>query len=234
MVHGAPMTPPDLRLQAGPHAFVDDLEAPVLADDDRHHLARALRLRDGDAFTLSDAQGRWRAARFGDTIEPTSELYTPRVAPYRLGLGVALTKAAKPEIAVQKATEIGIDDVVVFESERSVARWDQKKRLRNEERLQKVAREAAMQSRRVTIPTVRVLPDLVSLLPVAGLARADFGGVPTNSSHRFVLVGPEGGWSERERGAVPAVVDLGPTVLRAETAAVVASSFLVTSRASPA
>jgi RsmE family RNA methyltransferase len=45
-----------------------------------------------------------------------------------------------------------------------------------------------------------------------------------------VLIGPEGGWSERERDMIPDVVDLGPTVLRAETAAVVASTFLVTSR----
>ena len=50
-----------------------------------------------------------------------------------------------------------------------------------------------------------------------------------NSGHRFILIGPEGGWSDRERAMVPAVVDLGPTVLRAETAAVVASAFLVNS-----
>jgi len=224
------MTTSDLRMQAGPHVFVRDLDQPELADDDRHHLARALRLRDGDPLTLSDSYGQWRTGRFGDVIESTSEIQHVAPPAYRLGLGVALTKAAKPEFAVQKATEIGIDDIVVFETEHSVARWDEKKRSRNEQRLERVAREAAMQSRRVTIPTVRVLANLDSLLQLPGIARADFGGIPTNSAHRFILVGPEGGWSQQERNNIPAAVDLGPTVLRAETAAVVASSFLVTSR----
>ena len=43
-----------------PHVFVDDLDAPTLADDDRHHLGRALRLRVGDPLTLTDGRGRWR------------------------------------------------------------------------------------------------------------------------------------------------------------------------------
>ena len=224
------MTAPDLRMQDGPHVFVSDLEQPELTHDDRHHLSRALRLRDGEALTLSDGQGNWCTARFGAVIEPTSPLYQIPSPAYRVGLGVALTKAAKPEFAVQKATELGIDDVVVFETEHSVARWDETKRSRNQLRLIKGAREAAMQSRRVTIPTVRVVRDLQPLLAGHGVARADFGGIPMNSLHRLVLIGPEGGWSERERDMIPDVVDLGPTVLRAETAAVVASSNLVTSR----
>lgn len=224
------MTAPDLRTQDGPHVFVSDLERPELADDDRHHLSRALRLRDGDALTLSNGQGSWCTARFGAVIEPASPIYQIASPAYRVGLGVALTKAAKPEFAVQKATELGIDDVVVFETEHSVARWDEMKRSRNELRLIKVAREAAMQSRRVTIPTVQVVSDLQSLLTRRGVARADFGGIPTNLQHRILLIGPEGGWSQRERELIPDAVDLGTTVLRAETAAVVASSFLVTSR----
>lgn len=227
------MAIPDIRMQPGPHVFVDSLESPLLSDDDRHHLSKSLRLRDGDPLTLSDGQGSWCTAAFGATVEPTGPTHAVEAAPYRLGLGVALTKAAKPEFAVQKATELGIDDIIVFPAEHSVARWDETKRLRNAQRLSKVAREAAMQSRRVHIPTVEVVESLESLVGHPGLARADFGGVPTNSSHRFVLVGPEGGWSDRERSMIPQVVDLGPNVLRAETAAVVASAFLVTSRDQP-
>ena len=224
------MTAPDLRRQDGPHVFVSDLERPELTDGDRHHLFRSLRLRDGDTLTLSDGQGSWRSGLFGAIIEPTGPIYQVASPAYRVGLGVALTKAAKPEFAVQKATELGIDDLVVFETEHSVARWDKAKRSRNEQRLIKVAREAAMQSRRVTIPTVQVLSDLEPLLAGSGVARADFDGIPMNSQHRLVLIGPEGGWSKRERDMIPDVVDLGPMVLRAETAAVVASAFLVTSR----
>jgi 16S rRNA (uracil1498-N3)-methyltransferase len=221
---------PDLRVQAGPHVFVDDLDQPTLADDDRHHLERSLRLRTADPLTLSDASGGWRTAVFGDVIEPTGPRHEVQEPAYRLGLGVALTKAAKPEFAVQKATELGIDQITVFQAEHSVARWDDSKRLRNKQRLAKVAREAAMQSRRVTIPVVEVVEGLHSLLGRPGLVRADFGGSQIGSAHRFVLIGPEGGWSERERSLVPASIDLGPHVLRAETAAVVASTILGRSR----
>ena len=113
--------PPDLRLQSGPHVFVEDLDAIELAPDDRHHLERSLRLRQGDAFTVSNGAGAWRTARFGEVVEPTSDSYTVPPPPHRIGLGIALTKASKPEFAVQKATELGIDRIIVFQAEHSVA-----------------------------------------------------------------------------------------------------------------
>ena len=220
----------DLRMQAGPHVFVDDLERPELREADRHHLARALRVRSGDPLTLSDGAGNWRTARFGDVVQPDGVVQAVAPPAYEIGIGVALTKAAKPEFAVQKATEIGVDRIVVFEAEHSVARWDEPKRSRNEQRLATVAREAAMQSRRVTIPTVEVVENLDHMIGLSGVARADFGGSAVHSGHRFVLVGPEGGWSATERQRLPEAIDLGPTVLRAETAAIVASTILVMSR----
>jgi len=227
---------PDLRTSPGPHVFVDDLDAPELLAADRHHLTKALRLRDGDAITISDAAGQWRTARYGTAVEPTGPVVSVPAPEAALLLGVALTKAAKPEFAVQKATEIGMDRIVLFGADRSVARWDESKRSRNTERLARVAREAAMQSHRVTIPNVSVVADLdevLGLVPSLGLpdpVRADFGGDPIGPQHRFVLIGPEGGWSDEERRRVPRAVDLGDTVLRAETASVVACSLLVASR----
>lgn len=223
------MPSPDLRRQKGPHVFVTDLDAPDLGDHDRHHLERALRLRTGDALTISDADGNWRTARFDAMVEPTGPVHHIDAPKYDLTLGIALTKAAKPELAVQKATEIGIDHVVIFQSDNSVARWDQAKRDKNERRLTVVIREAAMQSRRVRIPTVRVCEDLGSLLGSSPV-RADFDGPMLTEAHRVVLVGPEGGWSPQERDLIPNSVSLGPTVLRAETAAIVASSYMSRTR----
>ncbi len=57
----------------GPHLFVDDLEAPQITDDDRHHLA-VLRVRNGDSITVSDGVGRWRRARFGPSVDPVGEV----------------------------------------------------------------------------------------------------------------------------------------------------------------
>lgn len=228
------MTAPDLRLQSGPHVFVTDLGAPTLGEQDRHHLTKSLRLRSGDPLTISDGDGNWCTARFGEHIEATGPTEHVGAPDYELSLGIALTKAAKPELAVQKATEIGIDHVVVFEAQHSVARWDDAKREHNAQRLRVVAREASMQSRRVRIPTVRVVASLNSLVEngstIASPVRADFTGVAIAGQHRFVLIGPEGGWSEQERSLLPAAVNLGPTVLRAETAAIVATTLMTGSR----
>ena len=80
---------PDLRMQAGPHVFVDDLDQPTLGDADRHHLERSLRLRAADPLTLSDAAGGWRTAAFGDVIEPTGPRHEVHAPVYKVGLGVA-------------------------------------------------------------------------------------------------------------------------------------------------
>lgn len=224
------MPAPDLRLEAGPHVFVEDLELPALAAQDRHHLAKALRLRDGDPLTVSDGQGRWRRANFGAMIEPTSPIYGVDAVPYELTIGVALAKSGKPEFAVQKATELGLDHIVVFPADHSVVQWDLAKRTKNVSRLQRVAREAAMQSRQVRVPHVSVVESLAEAVGARQVARADFVGTAAISEHRFVLIGPEGGWSERERTLVPEAVELGPTVLRAETAAVVAATLMVDCR----
>lgn len=224
------MDVPDLRREPGPHVFVADLDAIVLADDDRHHLEKSLRLRAGDPFTVSDGRGRWRSALFGPTIEPASLVHTPDLPAYELTIGVALAKSGKPEFAVQKATELGIDHIMLFQAEHSVVRWDAAKRTKNVVRMQRVAREAAMQSRQLRIPQVSVVGSLAEAIVGRQVARADFVGTAPICDHRFVLIGPEGGWSEGERAMVPAAVELGPSVLRAETAAVVAAALLVDCR----
>jgi len=217
---------PDLRTQPGPHVFVADLTVPELHDDDYHHLTKSLRLRAGDPLTLSDGAGSWCTAAFASCPEPTSEVHQIEPYPYEIGVGIALTKASKPEFVVQKATELGLDSVVIFEAERSVARWDEAKRAKNQQRLDRVAREAAMQSHRVTVPTVSIATDMPTAVGGVQTARADFGGTPLTAEHRVLLIGPEGGWSDAEIDHVQASVDLGPTVLRAETAAIVAAAFL--------
>jgi len=224
------MASPDLRLQDGPHVFVDSLDAPALDADDRHHLAKALRLRDGDPLTLSDGAGRWRTAIFTRAVEATGPIHSvPKPEP-EITLGIALAKSGKPEFTVQKATELGVDRIVLFPTEHSVVRWDEAKRGKNQVRLRRVAREAAMQSRQVRIPKVEIAASLAEAIAGERVARTDFVATTTIADHTFLLIGPEGGWSEAERTLVPAAVELGPTVLRAETAAVVAAAALAAGR----
>lgn len=216
----------------GPHAFVEDLDHPVLSDADDHHLRRALRLRDGSPCTVSDGQGRWRPCVLRAAgPEPTGTIVAVPEPTPPLTLGIALTKGAKPELVVQKATELGIDRIVLFVAARSIPRWDDARTAKQLGRLERVAREAAMQSRRVRIPSVVGLWNLATASEIEGAALADLGasayaGQPT------VLVGPEGGWDDHE-GTGLARIGLGPHVLRAETAAIAAATLMAAHHRSP-
>lgn len=216
----------------GPLVFVADLDAPVLADDDRHHLGRVRRLRAGDAIVLADGDGRWRPARFtAADPEPTGAVTREPVAAPPVGVAFALVKGGRPELAVQKLTELGVDHLHPFVAARSVVRWDQARAESGHARLARVAREAAMQSRRATVPTVHPVASFADVAALPGACRADRGGAPVTLEHPVVLVGPEGGWDERERLADLPVVGLGTGVLRAETAAIAAGVVLASLRA---
>jgi 16S rRNA (uracil1498-N3)-methyltransferase len=119
---------------------------------------------------------------------------------------------------VQKLTELGVDRIVVLRAERSVVRWEGDRLTAQLERLRRVAREASMQSRRCDIPHI---DGVINVGDAVG-ALAHFDGAPLTAAHTAVLIGPEGGWSDDEVCGRDAV-SLGPTVLRAETAAVAAA-----------
>jgi 16S rRNA (uracil1498-N3)-methyltransferase len=216
-----------------PHVFVADVAAPVLDDEDRHHLERVLRTRVGEEVTVSDGRGGWRVCTFGagGALAPAgAPSQVPRPTP-PITVAFALTKGEKPETAVQKLTELGVDRIVPFAAARSVARWDGDRAERHVARLRKVAREAAMQSRRAHLPVVDDVADFAAVAALPGACLADAGGAPPSLDRPVVLVGPEGGWSDEERAAGLPVVALGEHVLRAETAALTAGSLLAALRA---
>ena len=88
-----------------------------------------------------------------------------------------------------------------------------------------------MQSRRAWLPVVDAVTPFSAVAAEAGAALAHPGGGPPALDRPVVLVGPEGGWDERELATGLPLVGLGPSVLRAETAAVVAGALLCALRA---
>ena len=225
----------DVARRAAAHVFVEDLDAPELADEDAHHLSRVLRLRDGEAVTACDGNGKvlpctWSAGR----LEPNGEVLLDSPPDPPLCVGFALTKGEKPEWTVRRLTELGIDVIAPFVAARSVARWGEEKADRNAARLRRVAREAAMQSRRSRMPTIApVVPfsQVVQAARAGTLALAEPGGGALAATHTTLLVGPEGGWDGAELDAVRDHVSLGETVLRAETAAIAAGVLFAAVRA---
>jgi len=212
------------------HAFVADLEAPELDDEDRHHLARVLRLRVAEPITVSDGDGRWRRCRFGDPLEPSGPIEQDTPAMPELSVAFALVKGERVEWTVQKLVELGVDRVIPFTAERSVVRWNPAKSEQQHLRLEKIARQAAMQSRRVRLAKVEPVRSFTEVVAGAGVALADASGEPPSLTWPNVVVGPEGGWSEAERRVDLPRVRLATTILRAETAAVAAGAVLVALR----
>lgn len=221
---------PDPDGTAGPHAFVADLTAPVLSDGDRHHLARVVRLRDGDGLTVGDGHGAWRTARFGPVVSATGPIVHVPPPTEPITVGFALVKGARVDTVVRHLTELGVDRIVPFSAARCVVRWDAATATKRHERLVRIAREAAMQCRRAYLPVVEPLATFADVAARPGAVVAQMGAGPIASDARFVLVGPEGGFDDGELDTARATCSLGPHVLRAETAALAAGALLADRR----
>ena len=218
----------DLRRSAA-HVFVTDIVDPVLDDDDAHHLTRVLRLRAGQKVSVSDGRGAWRICEWRDGLLVSVGDVSVMNAPTDV-LTVALSpvKGDRTDWAIEKLVEVGIDRIVVLAPvERSVVRWDDTKSLANIERFRRISRAAAAQCRRVFLPMVEGPVPLSDVVAGTNVAIAEPGGSPVLDGVTTIVVGPEGGFTEGEVALAGATVDLGPTVLRADTAAVVAATLMV-------
>ena len=203
----------------------------MLAADDRHHLERVLRLRVGDEVTVSDGLGGWRRCRFGPELEPVGDVVHDPLPSPAITVAFAVVKGARPEWAVQKLTEIGVDRIVPLVAARSVVRWTAGSG--QVDRWRRVAREASVQSRRTRLPLVDDVRAVADVAAEPGAALAHPGGAPPSLDRPVVLIGPEGGWDDAELALVSggARVGLGSHVLRTETAAVVVGTLLCALRA---
>jgi 16S rRNA (uracil1498-N3)-methyltransferase len=219
--------------RAAAHVIVAELEAPELDPADRHHLGSVLRLRPGEVVSVTDGRGGWRPCRVSagcDLVPEGDILRTSRPEP-PVTVGFAPVKGDRPEWAVQKLTELGVDRIVVLVADRSVVRWEGERRSRHLDKLRVVAHQAAMQSRQLWLPEVTGPEAVRTLAAYPGVAMAAPGGAPPNLAYPTVLVGPEGGWTAAEMEAARSTVDLGPGLLRTESAAVAAGVLLTALRA---
>lgn len=232
----------------GPHVFVPSLDGDVVVveGEEAHHLTAVLRTRTGDPVSLADGGGGVAQAivtSLGRDRVETSVSWRSVVEPSAPAICVvqALPKQRKMEEVVQRLTEVGVDRIRPVVTARTVKQVDGKadKVLA---RWRAVALAAARQSRRVRVP--RIEP--VSSWPPAGAVGAvlwEEASVPLGEALAEVLaevladppaevtlaIGPEGGFEGREveaaEGLAPAA--LGQTILRTETAGVVAATVLL-------
>jgi 16S rRNA (uracil1498-N3)-methyltransferase len=232
----------------GVHALGDRI---AFAADDARKIALVLRGRDGDRVHVVDSSGAAYAAildvdgaavygQLDERLERGS-----REASVRVTIAQAIPKGQKMDLIVEKATELGVATIVPLRSERVVGeRTGDAKR----ERWQRLAKTAAQQCGRETIPAVEPIADWDDLL--ARFATFDRVYLPWEladvrplretfdadaaCANVLFVIGPEGGFSaaevERAQGAGALPISLGTRILRTETVALVVLSALLYAR----
>jgi 16S rRNA (uracil1498-N3)-methyltransferase len=225
----------------------DDLsgDTVLLAGPEGRHAATVRRVKVGESIDLADGLGTRAACRVVSlgqdvvTLAVLSRVVEPEPAP-RLVLVQAIAKGDRGELAVELATEVGIDEVVPWSAERCVVKWEGARGEKSLARWRSTAREAGKQSRRARHPVLTTWLDTPALLErLAGTtclvlhetAVEPLASTPLPSEGEVVLVvGPEGGITDRELRQLQAAggrpVRLGSSVLRTSTAGAAAASVV--------
>jgi len=211
-----------------------------VSGEDAHHLSRVLRVEPGQQFEISDGAKVYLGEVAGVSksevrFRVVEELDGGAPLP-ALTLYVALIKFDRFEWMVEKATEIGVARIIPVEAARTehglfaaagkrVERW------------RKIARESSQQSRRVAPPFIEEARKLAGMVAEGCRLRLEeqpgaellLRALPAGQQPVSLLIGPEGGWTDQERtrldGAGWLPVSLGASILRAETAAIVAAGI---------
>lgn len=228
--------------------FVNDVHAgrAHVRGDEAHHLTRVLRVEAGQQYELSDNHNLYLArvetARKDQvSFEILEKLSAPEASVHAI-VAAALIKFERFEMLIEKATELGAAVIVPFAAERSEKGLDRAAGKRVE-RWRRIARESSEQARRARLPDIAEPQSFTATLAVAAEIRIAlderpgtlpiFTALPAKrepGATVALLVGPEGGWTDREREAFLEAgwrpVSLGRTVLRAETAAIAGLAVL--------
>jgi 16S rRNA (uracil1498-N3)-methyltransferase len=232
---------------SAPRFFVESVDEPEvhLSPADARHALRSLRLRSGDPVTLADGRGAVAAGRIvsatdGKTLVAVESRRSVARASPLVSVALSPPKGDRLGWGIQKLAELGVDEVVLIRTERSVRSWDADRLGRAVDRLRGVAREAAMQSRQPFVMELRAgetLRDVLTTETAQAVVLSESGGEPlgrvlTQEPRQVLLVvGPEGGFSEEElahgRRAGATMATLGPNVLRTETAAIVGAALVL-------
>ena len=214
------------------------------------HLRDSLRLELGEQIWVCDGRGtrylmeltRVTKQELAGRILSTS-LEPARTAP-RLLIGQAVLKGEKMDWVIQKATELGVSEIIPLQSRHTIVQLRPERLDAQLARWQRIALEAAQQSEQWRVPVIaqpQSLADCLArrpapTLPLILTERLEGQSLRTvalpvgNEESVLVLIGPEGGWAKEEitqaEQAGYTLITLGPHILRAETAAIVAAGIL--------
>lgn len=221
-----------------------------ISGDDVHHISRVMRGKPGDQIICNDKNGH---AALCTIMEITSEQVSAVIEewieqdtelPVEVTIVQGMPKGDKLDLIVQKGTELGAAAFIPFKAERSIVNWDEKKKHKKIQRLEKIVKEASEQSHRTSVPSVHFPVSFNELLILSKdydykifayeeeARTASYQSIAnmlkkTEAGMRLLIcIGPEGGFSEKEAAILKEnqfwPVRFGPRILRTETAALYA------------
>jgi len=232
------------RFYAPPENFQDDRVR--LNPEETRHLARVLRLGVGDRVEVCDGRGRNVEAQVAELDSRGAQLQIVRELAFRgesslhLVLGIGLAKGEVLDEVVRLATEMGVQRIIPFVSERSERESPERAR-RRQERWRRLSRESIKSCQRSVLPEITAVQEFAEVLQGQEKVRFIFweeergGGLQSFLSEPRpgavrLLIGPEGGFAaleiEQAQEAGFRVASLGPRRLRVETAAVAALTLM--------
>lgn len=217
--------------------FVSPLVAGelVVRGDEHHYLGRVRRARVGDPVELVDGQGSRAAAaivaiRESETVLDVGSVETIAEALPRITALIPWIKGDRMDVCLEKLVEVGVTDIIVWPAARAVVKLDGERRTTRIAHHQSALQAAARQCGRAQIPTIHAVDSLAQA--IAGRTgvvldpAVERGKLPTTDTS--IITGPEGGFAPAELDALAGwtSIGLGPRVLRAETAPVIAVALI--------
>ena len=222
----------------------------IIEGEDVKHISKVLRCRIGEELEVCDNNNNEYICEITNIDKNQVELNIlekvdiQRESDLKIKVYQGLPKGPKMEMILQKLTEVGVDEIILVQTKRTVVKVDDKKEDKKLERWERIIYEAAKQSKRGKIPTLRGVLTFKEAL--ADMKKNDFNIAPyenektksikqaikgVNINNIGIFVGPEGGFEETEIEAIEEIggqsVSLGPRILRTETASLVASSIVL-------
>jgi len=208
----------------------------VIEGGDARHLAGSLRARPGESIEVVDPDGLLLDVLLDEVSSTRVEGHVVAERAHqpepgsRITIAIANLPAQALEHVLSRCTEAGAHAFVVFNADRSVGRG------RKLERWATICREAAMLAGRLRVPEVSAASSVEAVIGAVAtpvlLSREALRRLAEVSEPRDVtlLIGPEGGWTERELELATETATLGPRSLRADTAAVVGLAVALAAR----